>query len=262
MASTTLTKSLTGKVAVISGSSSGIGLAIAAELASRGARVVLNYPFPSLKQECDAAVKTLPPGTQSITVCADLSTPEGPQILVDAAVARFHQINILVNNAGVVPMAPFESASLADLEAVYNLNIRGTFLLTKATLPHLSVDGHSRIINICSATSRHPEVTSAVYASSKAAVDTLSKTWAKDLPPTYRCTVNAVAPGPISTPGMLKNIGDHKDFLMDMFDKMTPVEGGVGTAEDVAWTVAFLAEERSRWINGQFIYLSGGMHLA
>ena len=156
----TLSKSLAGKVAIISGSSSGIGAAIARELSLRGASIVVNYPFDSEKANAEAVLASLQHQSRSIIVEADLSTVAGPSRLIQTAVAEFGNIDILVNNAGrAVPSSmgnEQEEDVLSTWDAVVNLNGRGTFLLTRAVLKHLSLS-NSRIINISSSTSRNPE---------------------------------------------------------------------------------------------------------
>lgn len=131
----TYPKTLLGQTAVISGSSAGIGAAIARDLSKRGANIVLNYPFTELAAECEVVGKDLT--TRWIAVCADLSTEQGPQTLVDAAVKEFTHIDILVNNAGIVPHGATWDIDTKKWDQAMNLNARGTFLLTKAVLPHL-----------------------------------------------------------------------------------------------------------------------------
>ncbi|KAI1370240.1 hypothetical protein F4677DRAFT_465660 [Hypoxylon crocopeplum] len=259
-----------GKTAVISGSSKGIGAAVAIELSERGANIVLNYPFPALKDECEAVGRKL--RTEWIAVCADMSTVDGPKTLVAEAVAKFRQIDILVSNAGLVPLGPLWEADEKTWDLTLDLNSRGAFLLTKAALPHLTpytpptatapgVGGGSRIILVSSVASRAPEKEQSIYAASKGALESLIRVWAQELPPKYGCTVNGVAPGPIGTPTFLKNIESHLDEITSLLDSKTPVEGAYGEVEDVAWTVAFLAERRSRWINGSYTFLTGGAYI-
>ncbi|KAM5369654.1 hypothetical protein ACJZ2D_008913 [Fusarium nematophilum] len=262
-------ETMAGRTALISGSSRGIGAGIAVELASRGANIVLNYPFPSLREECEAVGKTL--GTDWIAVCADLASDDGPAELVRQAVARFGHIDILVSNAGYVPIAPLWDASLTMWDQAMNLNARGAFALVKASLPHLTpyepteppnmsgAIGGSRIILIGSAASRVPKANQGVYAATKGALDAILRVWAKELPPKYGCTVNLVAPGPVLTKTFLEHFTSEEwENIRNLLAMDTPVEGCAASLEDVAWAVAFLAEERSRFINGQFMLLSGG----
>jgi len=192
-------KSLTGRVAIISGSSSGIGKAIAKELGSRGTKVVINYPFPKLKGEADQAIEEIRPA-DAIAVCADMGTVDGPPSLVDAAVRAFGHVDIVVNNAALAVNKPFEEQTMADWDRLVNINGRGTFLLTQKALPHLTKPG-GRIINICSASSRAPPPSQTIYAGTKGMVDSFNRCWTKELPPRYGCTVNAVSPGPTRTEG-------------------------------------------------------------
>lgn len=265
-------QTLAGKTAVISGSSTGIGAAIALELSSRGANIVLNYPWPDIEPECRQVGEQLK--TPWITVCADLSTIEGPEQLVTSAVARFGVIDILVNNAAFVPHAPTWSATAEMWEKAFTLNSRGTFLLTKAALPHLTpykpstppassgVMGGSRIICIGSGTGRAPQPELLLYSATKGALDSMIKVWAKELPPIYGCTVNGVAPGPVNTETFRRGAGEELEAIKEAFAKETPCEGSVAEPEDIAWTVAFLAEGRSKWINGEYIMVNGGYIMA
>lgn len=271
MAQPSSSRSLEGRTAVISGSSAGIGAEIARELSRRGANIVLNYPFSQLAQECDAVGNSL--STPWIKICADLSTIDGPAALIAAAVARFGQIDILVNNAAVVPHAPTWSVSPEMWDRTFDLNARGTFLLTKAALPHLTpykpssppcisgVRGGSRIICIGSGSSRLPQSDLLVYSSTKGALESMIKVWAKELPPIYGCTVNGIAPGPVNTATFRNGAGADLEQIMASFEKDTPCEGSLADPEDVAWVVAWLAEDRSKWINGEYIQVNGGLSM-
>ncbi|KAF4556634.1 Cytochrome P450-like protein 92 [Elsinoe fawcettii] len=239
-------QSLHGKVAVISGSSSGIGKAIAVELASRGASTVINYPSQELKSEADTVMDGL--AVPGIAVCADISTVDGPQILVNAAVEAYGKIDILVNNAALAVNKPFEEQTMADWDLLVNLNGRGTFLLTQHTLPHMSRPG-GRIINICSASSRGPPPWQTIYAGTKGMVDSFTKVWAKELAKKYGCTVNAVSPGPTRTEGFANAGEEVMKFLQPTIDA-TPAAMRMGETTEIAYAVAMLSEDRARWING------------
>ncbi|KAL4883593.1 NAD(P)-binding protein [Aspergillus karnatakaensis] len=252
-------------------SSRGIGAEIARELSRRGARIVLNYPYPSLAEECNAVGLTLQ--TEWIAICADLSTEHGPAELVQQAVARFTHIDILVNNAGWVPLAPLAESTTEIWSGAMDLNARGAFLLTKAVLPHLpphvppdlptspspsgAPDG-SRIIIVGSSASRQAREGQSVYAATKGALESMMRVWARELPPRHGCTVNMVAPGPVLTEAFRDNLGSHFDQVLEVAAKETPVQGGFASTADVAWAVAFFAEERSRFLNGVWLPLSGG----
>lgn len=166
--------SLAGKVAIVSGSNAGIGAAIITELNSRGAYTVVNYPFPHLRDEAEKLISSLK--APAIAVEADLSTVSGPQKLVDATVAKWGKIDILVNSAGLAVNKPFEEQTLDDWDLVVNLNGRGTFLLTQAALKHLTKGG-SRIVNIVSVSSRGSPPGQTIYAGSKGMVDSFTRCW-------------------------------------------------------------------------------------
>ncbi|KAF2220789.1 hypothetical protein BDZ85DRAFT_267143 [Elsinoe ampelina] len=248
-------QSLTGKIAVISGSSSGIGKAIAIELASRGASTVINYPFETLKDEAAAVLPRL--AVPGIAVCADISTIDGPRILIEAAVKAFGKVDIIVNNAAIAVNKPFEEQTLADWDLLVNLNGRGTFLLTQHALPHMPRPG-GRIVNICSASSRGPPPWQTIYAGTKGMVDSFTKVWAKELAEKYGCTVNSVSPGPTRTEGFANAGEEVMKFLQPTIDA-TPAARRMGETTEIAYAVAMLCEERARWLNGLHLHANGGL---
>lgn len=248
-------KMFAGKVAVISGSSSGIGKAIAVELSSRGASVTINYPFSDLEAEAQAVVGSL--SSPAIAVCADLGSLDGPRHLVQAAVAAFGRVDFVINNAALAVNKKFEEQTMADWDLLVNLNARGTFLLTQASLPHLTKPG-GRIISICSASSRAAPPMQTIYAGTKGMVDSFTRVWAKELPPRYGCTVNAVSPGPTRTEGFAAAGEEVMKILQPTIDA-TPVAPRMAESSEIAYAVAFLCEERARWINGLHMHANGGL---
>jgi NAD(P)-dependent dehydrogenase (short-subunit alcohol dehydrogenase family) len=249
---------LANKVAVISGSSSGIGAEIGRELASRGANVVLNYPFSNLQQEAESVAASLP--TKSIAVEADISATDGPVTLAETAVKTFGKIDILVNNAALAVNKPFEEQTLDDWDLLVNLNGRGTFLLTQAALPHLPKEGGGRIVNIVSIAAREAPPMQTIYAGSKGMVDSFTKVWAKELPPKYGVTVNAVSPGPTMTEGFAK-AGEPFMRMMQPVIEKTPVGSRMGKPEEIAYAVGFLCDPRASWINGLHLIADGGLFI-
>ncbi|KAJ5620122.1 NAD(P)-binding protein [Penicillium lagena] len=250
-------QTLLGKVAIVSGSSSGIGAAIIRELSSRGANTVVNYPFPRLQPEADALVKSLP--SPSIAVEADMSTTTAPQSLVDAAVTQWNRIDIVVNCVALAVNKPLEEQTLEDWDQLVNINGRGTFLLTQKCLSHLTKDS-GRIVNIASISGRGPPPNQTIYAGTKGMVDSFTKCWAKELPPKYGCTVNAVSPGPTKTEGF-PAAGDEQMKILQPIIDQTPVGSRMAEPEEIAFAVAFLCEERARWINGAHLVASGGLFI-
>lgn len=265
-------QTLAGKVAIVTGSNAGIGVAIAQELSSRGASVVINYPFPALAEEAQGVASALPTASTSIAVEADLSTEDGPQKLIDAAVAKYGgTIHILVNNAGLAVNKPLAQQTLDDWNLLVSLNARAVFLLVQAVLPHLpqpsepstqerpQTDG-GRIVNIVSISSRAAPPLQTIYAGTKGMVDSMTKVWAKELPPRYGCTVNAVSPGPTMTAGFA---AAGEEFMREMAPVMaqTPVGHRMALPEEIAFGVGFLCEPRASWINGLHLNASGGLHI-
>lgn len=257
--------SLAGRVAVVSGSSQGIGAAIARELSSRGAVLVLNYPDPSQQANAEAVRGSLP--TEAIAVEADMSTADGPAALVSAAVDKFGRIDILVNNAGRGDQTKLRDLTPERWAAVFDLNARGPALLTHAALPHLSRSGDgggggggSRIVNILSPTSRDPRPEWTLYGGTKGALESMTKCWARELPREYGCTVNGVAPGPVDGPAIDSSPEGLRKALVE-FSKTTPVAPRLTQAAEVAWAVAMLCEDGAGWINGDVVNVSGGLHV-
>jgi len=249
--------SLQGKVAIVSASDSGIGAQIARELSALGASVVINYPFPAFALRASAVVKGLP--TTGIAVEADISTTTGPQTLVNAAVNAYGKIDILVNNAGMAVNLPFEEQTLTHWDSLLNLNCRGTFLLTQAALPHLAPKD-SRIVNICSISAKAAPAMQTIYAGTKGMVDSMTRVWAKELPPKYHCTVNSVSPGPTMTEGFSAAGEEMMKLLRPVIDS-TPVAPRIASTSEIAYAVLMLCLPRAGWLNGVHLIASGGQYM-
>lgn len=254
--------SLAGKVALISGSSLGIGAAIARELYRNGASVAINYPDPSEKANADNVLQSFDDSNRATAIEADLSTLEGPRVLADKAAAAFGgRIDILVNSAGINRQVLLDDPDDAKVEAAWhdtaNLNARGVFLLTRAVLKHLSRE-NSRIINVGSTQTHSFEPGSSVYGASKAIVRYYTQCWAAELAPKYGCTVNAVAPGPVGTETFNAAPSFIREALKPMIDS-TPAGARVARPEEVAWLVARLCQEEAGWVNGAYIPINGGV---
>jgi len=250
--------SLAGKVAIVSGSCSGIGAAIARELSSRGATIVINYPFSNLQPQAYDVVSSLQ-SKKGVAVEADISTTDGPRKLVTEAIAAFGHIDILINNAALAVNMPLEEQNLDHWDSLVNLNGRGTFLLTKAALPHLTKQ-NSRIVNIVSISARAAPPMQTIYAGTKGMVDSFTRVWAKELPPKYGCTVNAVSPGPTMTEGFAAAGEEFMKVMQPAMDA-TPVGPRMATPDEIAFAVGFLCEPRASWINGVHLIASGGLHI-
>jgi 3-oxoacyl-[acyl-carrier protein] reductase len=239
------------KVAIITGSSRGIGRAIAVRLAHHGFAVVVN--FLSDAGEAKKAVDEIRgAGNQAIAVQADVSKTMDVVRLFDEAEHAFGGIDVLVNNAGVMPLKPLVEMETELFERTFAINVRGTFNTLKQAAGRLRWGG--RIVNLSSASVALGMPMHAVYNASKAAVDALTKTVSNELR-WKNITVNAVAPGPTET--RMNSDRKYSDRI-EQLDGMTPLEG-MGTPEDVANVVAFLAGPDGGWINGQTIRSNGGL---
>lgn len=244
---------LTGKVAVVSGASKGIGAGIAEDLAREGASVVVNYAKSPAQAE--AVVKKIKAaGGVAKAVQADLSKPGEAKKLIAAAVAEFGKLDILVNNAGVYSFAPLDQVDEALYERIFGLNVKGLLFTTQAAVKAFGENGGA-VINISSVASLSAVPTSSVYSATKAAVDSFTRTLAAELGP-KGIRVNSVLPGPVETEGTQAMEGFEQ--LRDTFVPQTPL-GRIGQPRDIATAVSFLASEDSGWITGQVIPVSGGL---
>jgi 3-oxoacyl-[acyl-carrier protein] reductase len=191
-------------------------------------------------------------GSQAVAVQADLGRIDAGEKIVSETLAAFgSSIHILVNNAGVEFDRSLLETTAEDYAKIFDVNVRGTLLLTKAVVPHLQAPG--RIINMSSVGARSGFAKLALYCASKAALEGLTRCLAAELGELGH-TVNAVEPGPTESE-MLDNI--PKD-IVDLQLKMTPAQHRAGKPDDIAQVVGWLAEEQSRWVSGQSISASGG----
>lgn len=243
---------LSGRVAIVTGASRGIGRAIALELARRGAAVVVNYRTSGVAaQEVVAEIEGA--GGRALAVQADVSQFEEARRLVDAATEAFGQVDILVNNAGVTRDTLLLRMSEEDWEVVLNTNLGGAFNCIKAAARTMVRRRSGRIINITSVAGVAGNVGQANYCAAKAGLIGLTKAVAKELGP-RNITVNAVAPGFVETDMTAGLPQELKDTAL----KMIPL-GRAGQPEDIAKAVAFLASDDAAFITGQVLSVDGGM---
>ncbi|HTY93387.1 MAG TPA: glucose 1-dehydrogenase [Steroidobacteraceae bacterium] len=245
---------LTGRVAIVTGASKGIGAAIARELAAAGAAVVVNYA--GSRAAADAVVSRITSaGGRAAAVQADVAKPEEAQRLVAQAVAAFGAPDILVNNAGVYEFAPLEAVSAELFHRQFNTNVLGLLQVTREAVAHFAPRGGS-IINISSVVTRLNLPGSTVYAGTKAAVDTITRVLAKELGG-RNIRVNAINPGLIETDGTRAQGIMGSDFERNVLAQ-TPL-GRIGQPDDVARVAVFLASEAAGWVTGETIAASGGV---
>ncbi|KIX09927.1 uncharacterized protein Z518_01008 [Rhinocladiella mackenziei CBS 650.93] len=250
-----LAQTLEGKVAIVTGSSRGLGADMAMDMARRGAKVVVTYISPSSEEKAAKLVsdiKALPNNASAIHVRADLGDITSPAHIVKSTTSAFGpDIHILVNNAALQVTKSLSEIATEDYERLYNVNIRGAIFMTQAVLPHLRPQ--SRIINISSVGGRAGFASLSLYTSSKAALEGFTRSWAAELGGDGT-TVNAVAPGPVQSE-MLNTIPTE---IVEMQKANTPVGKRVGESIEVARVVSWLASNEASWVSGQVINVSGG----
>jgi 3-oxoacyl-[acyl-carrier protein] reductase len=245
---------LTGKVAVVTGASKGIGAGIAKELAAQGASVVVNYA--SSKEGAEKVVAEITAaGGKAIAVGGSVSKAAEIEKLFAETKKAFGKVDILVNNAGVYGFKPLEQITQEDIAWMYGTNVAGLLLTTQAAVALFPKEGGS-IINIGSVASDQTPPMSAVYSGTKGAVDAITRVLAKELGP-KGIRVNAVNPGPVATEGFKSAGIEGSEFETQMIQG-TPL-GRIGQPEDIAAVVAFIASDDARWVTGSLLQAAGGM---
>ena len=243
-------KNLIEKVVLVTGSSKGIGAAIAIKLAEAGAKVVVNYAGG--KAEAENVVATIADnGGEAIAVQADVSKPEQVKVLFDQAIAHFGKIDVLVNNAGIMITKFIKDTTDEDFSRQFDINVRGVFNTLRESVNRLSDNGS--IINFSTTVNRLMLPTYGTYVATKAAVEQLTRVFSKEIG--RGINVNSVSPGPTNTELFVK--GKPQEAI-DRLASMNPF-GRIGEPTDIAEVVVFLASDAAKWINAQNIGVNGGM---
>ncbi|KAF2142682.1 uncharacterized protein K452DRAFT_318260 [Aplosporella prunicola CBS 121167] len=292
MASTNLAggggyRQLEGKVAIVTGASRGIGAAICANLASKGSSLVMNYTSDSSEEPTKKLASQLEAdhSVRAIVVQADMGTVNGPQHIVDVAknhlshpkTGRF-QIDIVINNAGISGNQTIAETDPAHFEKLFNVNVRGPLLLMKAVEEFLPHDRSGRVVNLSSVSSSLGFAGQSIYGATKAALEAMTRTWAREL--SERATVNAINPGPVATDMYASNGEDFFTMInpwlkntplaaaregvdRDEFVQAAPKAGGRPAYEDeIAGVVGMLVSPEASWSTGSIVCANGGMRFS
>ena len=243
---------LIGKVAIVTGASKGIGARIALQLGAEGAAIVVNYA--SDKDGAESVVAAiLKGGGKAIAVKADVSKRADVKRLFEAAKGAFGRLDVLVNNASKFAFGPLTQFTEEDFHLQFNTNVLSTILATQEAQDYFGPEGGS-VINLSSISSINPVPNSVVYSATKSAVDAVTKLLASELAP-RKIRVNAVAPGMTATEGLAAMGVD--EAAAKAIGAGLPM-GRIGRPEDIANVVGFLASDRSAWVTGERISVSGG----
>lgn len=243
---------LTGRVAVVTGSSRGIGRAVALKLAGVGAKVVVNY-YHSEDAANEAVKEIRAEGGEAIAVHADVKEADQAKELIDSALDAYARLDILVNNVGITRDTLLMRMKEDDWDIVIDTNLKGTFNCTKVAQRPMIKQRYGRIINITSVSGIAGQVGQANYSASKAGIIGFTKAVARELG-VRNITVNAVAPGYVPT----DQTADLPQDLIDHILDLTPLKRP-GTAEEIANAVAFLASDEASYVSGQVLAVDGGM---
>ncbi len=244
---------LTGKVAVVTGASKGIGASIAEHLGAEGASVVVNYA--SSKAGADTVVEKIKnKGGNAIAVQGDVSKPADVTRLFAETKAAFGKLDVLVNNAGVYEMLPLAQITPEHFHRQFDLNVLGVLLATQEAVKLMEGHGGS-IINVSSVVSRAAIPGGSVYSATKAALDAVTRSLAQELGQ-KKIRVNSINPGLVETEGIHSAGFFGSDFHKHL-EATTPL-GRIGQPEDIARVAVFYASDDSYWINGQELDINGG----
>jgi 3-oxoacyl-[acyl-carrier protein] reductase len=248
-----MSQKLSGKVAVVTGASKGIGASIAIHLAAEGAAVVVNYS--SGKDGADRVVgEIVGNGGRAVAVQANVAREGDVKRLFAEAIGAFGRVDVLVNNAGIYEFVPLEEVTAEHFHKLFDVNVLGLILASREAVRHFG-DGGGSIVNISSVASTSSPATTTVYSATKAAVDSVTRSLAKELGP-RKVRVNSINPGMVLTEGVRTMGIDESDFRKQV-ESATPL-GRIGQPADIAPAVVFLASADAGWISGEALYISGG----
>jgi len=242
---------LNNKTAIITGSSRGLGKKTAIELAKKGVNVVINYNSNST-EALHVVNEIIANGGNAIAIKANVSLNDDVKMLFEKTKEHFGKIDIVINNAGIMITKFLKDFSEEEFDAQFSINVKSVFLMMKMASEYVSDNG--RIINISSSTSRLMMPTYAIYSAAKAAVEQMTKIYAKEIG-LRGITVNAVLPGPMNTELFLK---DKSEEIINRIASLSAFNR-IGNVSDIIPIILFLCNEESQWITGQNIGVNGGM---
>ncbi|MBL8848956.1 MAG: 3-oxoacyl-ACP reductase FabG [Planctomycetaceae bacterium] len=244
---------LTGRAALVTGGSKGLGQAMAAGLASAGADVLLTSRHA---EEAEAAARQIAAdhGRRAIGIAADVTRPADVEAAVARIIEEFGRIDILLNNAGINIRGPIDELSYEQFRQVQAINTDGVWLCTRAAVPHMKQANYGRIINIASTLGQVGLAYRSPYAASKGAVVQLTRTLALELAP-HHITVNAICPGPFLTP-MNESIADTEDAKKNVLG--ATALGRWGRMEEIQGAAIYLASDASSYTTGAMLNVDGG----
>lgn len=240
---------LSGKVALVTGGSRGIGRAIVEDLARAGATVAFTYV--SSVERAKALEAELTPFATVKGFQSDLSDISRLHELVTAIKDEVGTIDIVINNAGIFANQPFEDVTESEFDQLFTTNVKGPFFLTQQLLPLINNQG--RIINFSSGSTRHHVPLTSVYAATKAALEQFTRLWSKELAP-RKITVNSILPGYTATDWVSYVSEEEKDWMASQ-----SALGRLGSVQDISKAVLFLASDLGAWVTGQNIAVDGGL---
>lgn len=244
-------KNLEGKVAIITGSSRGIGRTVAERLADSGASVVINYS-KTPEKAAEVVNGIVEKGGKAVAICADITKVSEIEKLFKETIAAFGKVDILINNAGVAINKPMSQITEAEYDIQFAVNVKGTYFACQQAMKYMENNGS--IVNISTSVNGQMYTNFTVYCATKGAVEQITRQVAKEFGP-KQITVNAVAPGPVYTD--LLRAGRTEQELENM--KKMNAFGRHGETQDVADVIEFLVSDKAHWVSGQTLRVNGGL---
>ncbi|KAF7185335.1 Short chain dehydrogenase AgnL6 [Pseudocercospora fuligena] len=248
---------LSGKVALITGGSKGIGASLSTRLASLGATVVINYSSDSkAADDLVSKIKSSHPGSSALAIQADASSISGADTMIQTTIQNYKKLDILICCAGILPMKDVHQTTESDFDKTFALNVKGPYFLVQKSIPHMATGGRIVLFSttLCAASTVTPNYL--LYNSTKGAIEQMTKVLAKDPQlAEKKITVNCASPGPTATELFMKG---KPEGVIKAIGNLNPY-GRIGEPDEVADAITMLVGEESRWVNGQVLRINGGM---